>query len=191
MAKDFQRLINHLRAMELPVIGEANSSWGSGAPGHRDKIRLDAQTELIRAGETEVSDLTDLAKIPRPHSWSLSITHAQNLGAWIAVKRPMRIGLDIEVAARIRPAILERVCSSHEIAAAPRPEFLWSAKEAYFKALENEQPAAITELEISGWAAQESGVFAFKGAKSAPADGIACFAPPYIYAVCLVRRESN
>ena len=62
------------------------------------------------------------------------------------------LGFDLETLTRLTPAIIERVSHPFERASAPDPRFLWSAKEASFKAsLGPQQPVAITEIRIEKW----------------------------------------
>src|SRR5205085_2510007 len=94
---------------------------------------------------------------------SVSISHTTNFGGWIAVPRPAQIGWDVELAERIKMPIIQRVCSKEEIAEAPRPEFLWCAKESFYKALEDQQPPTIIDLSIAEWTSLAPDMWSFKG----------------------------
>lgn len=184
MAEGFHRIVAELGKQQSSAIGACNPLWGSAAANHRTMIRQDAGSALH-------VDLSDLKSIPRPKDWSISISHAKGLGAWIAIKRQALLGFDIELNERIKPEIIERVSTKEEIVAAPNPNFIWCAKEAYYKALEEAQPAAVTQLEIFGWETLGENLFSFEGRKSSPGKGLLVFHAPYIYAVCLISSVPN
>lgn len=191
MASSFPGIIEELRRLDASVFGESHSGWGSESEGHRQEIRLNLQNALAKAGAQDLEQITDLRKAPRISDFSISISHTKGFGAWLACERPNRIGFDIENAARISREVCARVCSETEMSAAPRFEFLWCAKEAYFKALEKDQPAIITPLRISNWEKQKEGLFAFEASYAQPAYGFVLELPPYILAACLIRDVSS
>jgi 4'-phosphopantetheinyl transferase EntD len=190
MAADFSGIIAQLKRSEPSLFGAGLEGWGSDAQGHREKIRMDLKAALLEAGESEHPGLTDLRQPPRPAKFSVSISHTQGFGAWIACARPQRIGLDIESRARIKREIVARVSTPSELAAAPRFEYLWCAKEAYFKAMENDQPATISHLEVSGWR-ERDGLFTFTGGKAISVEGFVLEFSPYILAIALNRGVST
>lgn len=191
MAPSFPGIIEELKKLDASVFGESHAGWGSENQGHREKIRLNLQNALAQAGTKDLESLTDLNKAPRPEGFSVSISHTKGFGAWVACERPNRIGFDIEQAARISREICARVSSEAELQEAPRFEFLWCAKEAYFKALENDQPSIIVPLQISGWEKRREGIYAFEASHALPGYGFVIELPPYILAVCLIRDVSS
>lgn len=154
MTSIFSHLLQTLNAQIGGLRGEGHPQWGSQASDHRDQIRQSIARNLPGLNRTDLSDLTDLQKPPRPDGWCVSISHTQNWGGWMAVRRPVQIGWDVELKARIRVSVVERVSSKKELGDAPRPEFLWCCKEAFFKALEDDQPQTIPELTIADWQSQ-------------------------------------
>lgn len=191
MAPSFPGIIEELKKLDASIFGESHSGWGSENEGHREKIRLNLQNALAKAGAQDLELITDLKKAPRPANYSVSISHTKGFGAWLVCERPNRIGFDIENAARISKEICARVSSETEMQEAPRFEFLWCAKEAYYKALEKDQPAIITPLRISGWEKHKEGLYAFEGNHSHPSYGFVLELPPYILAACLIRDVSS
>jgi 4'-phosphopantetheinyl transferase EntD len=190
MAADFSRIIEELKRGEPSIFGASDEGWGAEIQGHREKIRRDLKAALLKAGEPEHEALTDLKQPPRPVKFSVSISHTKGFGAWIACPRPHRIGFDVENQARIKCEIVERVSTPSELKAAPRFEYLWCAKEAHFKAMESDQPATISRLEISGWK-EKNGLFTFEGGKTIPVEGFVLESPPYILAIALLRGVST
>lgn len=191
MAPSFPGIIEGLKKLDGSVFGESHSGWGSENAGHREKIRLNLQNALAKTGAQDLESITDLSKAPRPAEFSVSISHTKGFGAWIGCERPNRIGLDIEQASRISREICARISSETELNQAPRFEFLWCAKEAYFKALEKDQPSIMVPLKISSWEKQRAGIYAFEGSHTLPAYGFVIELPPYILAACLVRDVSS
>jgi 4'-phosphopantetheinyl transferase EntD len=190
MAADFSRIIEELKRSEPSIFGASCEGWGAEIQDHREKIRSDLKTALLKAGEPEHESLTDLKKPPRPTKFSVSISHTKGFGAWIACARPHRIGLDVENRARIKREIVERVSMPSELKAAPRFEYLWCAKEAHFKAMECDQPATISQLEISRWK-EKNGLFTFEGGKTVSVEGFVLELPPYILAIAFLRGVST
>ncbi len=191
MADGFQRIIQELRKHEPRLLAGQSAEWGAEQSSYRQKIRAGAEARLKEAGENDVAAIKNLNAHPRPANWSLSISHTKGLGAWIASPRPVHAGLDIEVGDRISQAVIARVCGNQEIKSAPQPEFLWCAKEAYFKALENHQPPTIAQLEISRWKKLGENLYSFQGSKALHGEGFVLLSPPYIFGACLVRLAAN
>jgi 4'-phosphopantetheinyl transferase EntD len=190
MAPDFSGIIAELKRSEPSLFGAGLEGWGADVPGHREKIRADLKTALLKAGESEHDGLTDLKRPPRPAKFSVSVSHTKGFGAWIACARPKRVGLDVENRDRIKREIVERVSAPFELKAAPRFEYLWCAKEACFKAMESDQPAAISQLEIANWNGK-NGLFTFTGGKTNSVKGFVLELPPYILAIALDRGVST
>jgi hypothetical protein len=179
MAREIHSLIERLRALTPEVRGAGELSWGARGKDHRSQIR-----ESLRA-ELGVEDLEESP--PRPADWSVSISHSRREGGWLAVPRPFRIGFDVEELSRIQPRIIERTCTPQEIAAAPNPAYLWSAKEAYYKALEHEQPEAMTQISIDRWSEIEPGIYEFR-AKNLER-GILIATGESTFAACLIASN--
>jgi hypothetical protein len=158
MASGFSTLIQEIHKIIPSARGEGGAVWKSGAEEHRELIRESMRSSLGGGGFNDSP--------PRPKDWSVSISHCRSFGGWLAVPRPHRIGFDAEESSRVQVRIVERVCSRQEIAECPDPAYLWSAKEAYFKALEHEQPQTITELTVRDWMPMGSGIFHFAPEKN-------------------------
>jgi 4'-phosphopantetheinyl transferase EntD len=154
MADPFSRLIAELK--HHPSLqglrGQCSQTWGSQHTGSRAAIR-----ESLKASQSwsvqDLSLLTDLSLPPRPFQTSVSISHTHDLGGWLSIPRPLQIGLDIELIARIQDRIVGRISSRQEFAETPLKAMLWGAKESFFKALEDEQPDLVTNLTIGDWKA--------------------------------------
>ena len=179
MAQGFSTLMQKIHKVLPSSRGEGQALWNAKALNHREQIRESMRTSLGGGGFGDSP--------PRPLDWSVSISHSSTFGGWLAVPRPHRVGFDVELAERIQPRIIERVCSRQEIAECPNPAFLWCAKESYYKALEHEQPETITQLNVTDWKVIGGGVFTFHPEKNI--SGILVEDAGVYYCACL--RVSN
>lgn len=179
MADPFQRLIGQFA--ESHLIGLGSDAWNSNNPEARQLIRSSAAKKL----HIEGPEVADLSKPPRPEKWSLSISHTHAFGGWVAAPRPLRVGFDVEMAARIKPVTIARISSPREIDEAPDSRFLWCAKESVYKALENEQPDAVTRLHIQGWNCTEE-FWHFTCEGYARLKGVVLRADGLVFAVCTI-----
>ena len=145
-------ILQRLRGEVPGLRGQLSERWGANHADGRLLIRRALTAEL---GGPPQEDLTLRPQLPE---WSLSISHTQDYGGWIAVPSPGRlysIGLDIERRERLNREILARVCTFEELAAAPDPAFLWVAKEACYKALAGPlQPKTMVEVRVHDWSPQ-------------------------------------
>lgn len=172
MSDTFPRLLAEVRALNHAVLGECRPEWGARYPGSRVSIRLAMRGALPALDPADLVDLADMSEPPRPSRWSVSVSHTHDLGGWLAVPRPAQIGWDVELEARIKLSTIERVCSKDELELAPEAAFLWCAKEAFFKALEDEQPAAIPQLTIGDWTAHGVSMWRWRGLGPRNGEGI-------------------
>jgi hypothetical protein len=104
----------------------------------------------------------------------------------MAVTRPLQVGWDVERADRIQIKTVERVCSAEEVAAAPEVGFLWCAKEAFFKALEDEQPLILSALTITGWEAVGVSMWRWQGLGPRNTSGILLHEAPWLLAGAVI-----
>ncbi len=151
MESDFQALLFHLHSLFGTVQGEFQETWGAGQLQSRQRIRQSIFSTLDELTESDTGAILDLSHPPRPDYWCVSISHCDSGGGWLATRRPQQIGWDCEAKSRIQLAVIERVSQTKELETAPDPAYLWSAKEAFFKALEDEQPAVLSNLTIESW----------------------------------------
>lgn len=120
-----------------------------GVRGEFGKLDRAALRRSLRASLGGGEDLLDLTRRPRVDGWFVSVSHTGEVGGWVAARRP--IGFDVERLARLRPELIARIATPHEIAAAaPDARWLWPAKEAAFKAADP-QPKTFTEITILQW----------------------------------------
>jgi hypothetical protein len=179
MAGGFQRLIAQVHKHHPELRFQGTSLWGAAEAGYRDNIRASLR-EVLKPEEN------DLSKPPKSNTWSISISHAKHFGGWVAVPLPARIGFDVEEGRRISPAVIERMSTEQERKDCPNPAFLWCAKEAYFKALAQDQPQAITQLNISDWECVEADLYSFKAMPHKPGRGWVLSHEPFLFGICLV-----
>ena len=69
----------------------------------------------------------------------------------------------------------------------PQKSLLWGAKESFFKALEDEQPAVILQLTIDEWESVAPGIWSWRGLGPRNGEGLVIDSEPWILAACLIR----
>lgn len=183
MAADLQRLIELCRLRDRDFQFRVNAQWGSGLEDGRGRLRADIRSTLLPN-----EDISHLNARPRMNSHSVSISHTQGLGGWVSVRRPLRVGFDIERAERLTPEVIRRISTPDEINRSPDYRLIWTAKESAFKALDDGQPAVISKIELGSWSAVGDNLFYFNLASSSSADGIALILNEYIYSICFLKN---
>jgi phosphopantetheinyl transferase (holo-ACP synthase) len=150
MAHDVLGILNRIQQFESRAVGEFNEQFAAATGDFRKRIRQSIRERL----SPETESLMNLDLLPTLPDWSISISHCQSLGGWIAIPKPNGIGLDIERLDRITTKVVNRIAQEGELDNIPDPLLLWCAKESYFKALGPAQPIAITQLRIEKWVAE-------------------------------------
>jgi hypothetical protein len=129
--------------------------WGSHSPGFRARIREAIRDRLARERELsseELRGLEDLSNPPGLSRGSLCISHCAALGGFAIGEGKGRVGLDVELASRVRREHAARVAAVGEVDPAPSPVHLWTAKEAAYKALcERSEPFYLNDVVIGNW----------------------------------------
>lgn len=189
MMDAFERLLNQARKTEPTVQGQWSLNWGAQTLHSRTQIRTAISNALQDLGDADIQALENLGETPHLHDWSVSISHTHNAGGWFAAHRPTQIGWDVERCERIKPVILQRVCTEDEMTAAPESAFLWCAKESFFKALEDFQPVAIPQLTISDWHRVEQNLWSWRGFGPRNGTGFLVAQDEWLLAVSLVVPE--
>lgn len=181
MADGFQRLITAF-FKDVKLFGGMLSG-----PDLRQRIRRSIADTLPDLNPSEQEALLNLRQSPpQALGWSISISHAHNIGGWIGAPFPAKVGFDIECLERITHQLVKRISSDEELNSSPDPRFLWPAKEALFKL--KSKPAevkVISQVSICKWTELPDGLFAFTG--SAQETGVVSLEGPLIYAGCLVK----
>jgi hypothetical protein len=182
VADQFQRLIDKVREFHPSVLAVA----GTGTID-RNIIRASLALGLPHLTDDEKALMLDLNHRPSLPDWSISVSHSPVYGGWVAIERPWQIGFDLESLPRIQPATVARIAAPDEIAASPDTRFLWSAKEAYFKALETYQPLTISELKIGEWELKGENFWTYRGYGEHPGQGYLCVYGELLIALSLVH----
>lgn len=134
------------------------SEWAAGHPNNRQKIRTDiAQQYTKHFSREQLALIHDLSLIPKAEIGFFSISHCPEVGGYSYSK--FQHGFDIERIHRISDPILRRTASEKEYELAPKKYYLWSAKEAAFKALNrssssDQNDLLITDLHCVNWKPQ-------------------------------------
>lgn len=184
MAYDVLGVLKRLQAFEPGLVGVFSENFSAATSAYRIRIRQSIRKRLAPQAE----ELMDLEKLPDLPTWSISISHGEKLGGWIAVPKPYGVGLDIERRERITAKLAERIAQDGELEQIPDPSLLWGAKESYFKALGDLQPTAITQLRIENWIADSTGGWRFSGARM---HGTSFTAVDLVVSAALVQDVSN
>lgn len=183
MAVDISGLIERFREFAPGLEGHLAEEFSSRHKDHRKEIRRALRKSLGLAAEVE-----DLSHPPKPDGWSVSISHCHELGGWVAVRDPRKIGFDLEVRDRLHPRLIERISNPGELDKIPDGCYLWCAKEAYFKALAKDQPVAVTQLYIDKWEPAGPGAFTYKGAGNPIGRGLILNAGPLLVSICIIEK---
>lgn len=132
--------------------------WGSSSPDYRTELRRSLSKYFqIHYPDQVNSTLTDLKKLPATEKYFISISHCPEFGCFVVSSKP--VGLDVERLDRLKREIIERVCTEKELAAAPEPQLLWSAKEAVFKC--SHLYKVLSDAKIDQWQASQNEMFQF------------------------------
>ena len=149
------------RELELPNLEIIlDTQFGSRSSAHRMAIRQEILTRVSNDPK-----LLDLSIVPQQSTYSLSISHTYLSGGFAFSKDPGAIGFDIELTSRILTSAVKRISRyEEEFNEAPAADFLWTAKEASFKALSSGHLNVfkISDTRVTEWLELEPGAFRFK-----------------------------
>ena len=96
--------------------------------------------------------MTDLDILPETADHSISISHGHQYSGFAWTKKPRRIGIDIESSSRIKPPLIERISSKEERERLLTPSYIWSAKEAAWKACQEIYSIEVlSQIETHSW----------------------------------------
>lgn len=131
----------------LMASGLILEEFSSKNPVHRLNIRLGiVESNLLSPADHE--KILDLSQRPKSSDYFFSISHTESFGGY--VQSDQLVGFDIEQSHRVQQKIIQRVSSAAEMASAPGADYLWTAKEAVFKALSLD---VMSRSEILNWQA--------------------------------------
>lgn len=129
----------------LMASGLILEEFSSKNPVHRLNIRMGIVESNVLSKE-ENEKLLDLKQRPKTADWNFSISHSDKIGGYI--QSDQIIGMDIERTERVQKKIIQRVSSEQEMSEAPGSDYLWTAKEAVFKALSLE---VMSQVVVTDW----------------------------------------
>lgn len=129
----------------LMASGLILEEFSSKNPNFRLNIRMGiVESNVLTAKENEL--LLDLNQRPKTADWNFSISHSDKIGGY--VQSDQIIGMDIERSERVLSKTIQRVSSEKEMNEAPGTDYLWTAKEAVFKALSLE---VMSQAVVGDW----------------------------------------
>lgn len=137
------------------------SEFGSENNNHRQLIRLEiVKNHSDRLTVEENKNIQNLELRPVAEKLFFSISHHQTVGGYSASNE--KHGFDVELKSRINDAIVVRISTRAEIFECPDLKFLWCAKEAAFKALDD-SALIISDLNIGSWVSQnKTGLWSYR-----------------------------
>ncbi len=137
---------------------DQSTHWGSSSPDYRTELRrsLNKYFQVYHPDQVNPT-LTDLKKLPVTEKFFISISHCPEFGGFVICTKP--VGFDVERLDRLKKEIIERVCSEKELADAPEPQLLWSAKEAVFKC--SHLYKVLSDAKIDQWQTSQNDMFQF------------------------------
>ena len=138
-----------------------DSQFSSEQNNHRALIRKNIINNYNSyLSVQEKKNIQNLDLLPRSENLFFSVSHNQNSGGFTASS--FKHGFDIELGKRISEKIVTRVSTATEVNSSPDYKFLWCAKEAAYKALENSH-LIISDFEISDWVSQnKTGLWCYR-----------------------------
>ena len=172
-------MIERVRSiLNLPEVQlHTDRAFGSKTPDHRMRIR-----ESIFALYPASPAILNLDQLPNLQGVSVSISHTQTLGGYALSPGLAMIGFDLDLTSRISSSHLQRVSRyQQESKASPGPEFLWTAKEASFKAVAVSLGLRVlADVVILNWVKEDDASYFFEAEHF---KGVAWSAGDYTYAI--------
>lgn len=142
--------------------------------------------ELLSAhGHASPEELLELERRPYHPELHINISHCKDAGLIGWALKPLKIGVDVEQVERIQTHLIRRVSLPGEISEAPRPELLWSAKEAAFKS-RSDAVEVISSVEIFDWHALGDQTWSFKARVAQDKNTVLGAGE-----ICLIQRHST
>lgn len=132
-----------------------DDKWGSDQPEYRTQIRKALVSEVF--GDSDLTHekalkFLDLNELPTHDEIQISIAHCKGIGGWSQAHSKVSIGFDVEESARVDEKLVQRVSKAEELRSAPGSPYIWTAKEASFKALSFlKNLRTMSQLETAQW----------------------------------------
>ena len=151
---------------------------------HKDQRRFLEHLEKKVAPENYTS---------RTHTSKLS---GENYMAY-AQSKTGPLGVDIESRKRNCARACQRVCRQEELSSAPSFQILWTAKEASFKSLENQNknPQTISQIVTSHWQKRSSNTFLFQATDvknpKVFIQGVSALNHSFVLSVARLKKNKN
>ena len=132
---------------------------------NRSALRHTLKSQLDLRGFTDTEPLLALEHLPTHIQLSISLSHTMTSALIGWIKKPYKIGVDIELMDRISMPIIQRVSTTQEIHASSDPRSLWCAKESVFKAL-HPQVQVLSDISIFDWKTIDTSTWSFRARKA-------------------------
>jgi len=147
----------------------------SGVDEYRQIIRKVIIQCLKERNIPVTVELMDLTEPPTDPSVGISLSHGKTCSIFAIDWKNRPLGIDVESPSRITDRLVERVADAAEMEACPDRQFLFSAKEACWKAINKSMNVAtISNVQTSEWEKLNDHVFQFSAqveGKSVPGRG--------------------
>jgi 4'-phosphopantetheinyl transferase EntD len=133
----------------------------AGTPNYREVIRAEIGRILSAKGDN-FKRLLDLERLPSYPDVGVSIAHCPEASCFALDFSGTPIGIDVEKKSRVSLGLLQRICTQREIGACPEAAHLFTAKEAIWKALNQERRwQVISQFEVGDWTHVDKGLYSF------------------------------
>lgn len=129
-------------------------------PNYRELLRKQLFMLLKDKGFSPSEDILDLSKKPEHPDLNISLSHGPTCSVLAWIERDWNMGIDIEEIDRLNINTINRISTPQEVANAPEPLLLWSAKEAVIKAL-YQAGKVMSSVEIINWKNNGEGYWTF------------------------------
>lgn len=138
--------------------------WSSCHEDYRLRIRENLYQDMVQLSEVSRREFEDLSRIPQHEDFHISISHCRTFGGYTYIPKSYIIGFDVECLNRVTTKIINRIKNPKDnFETVVNPAFVWVAKEAAFKAIQNlAHINVIQEVIIHSWNMISANVFEFQ-----------------------------
>lgn len=133
---------------------------------HRFLLREKIIPQLLRLEQTvDKKQILDLTQRPTTAQKNISLSHSQTGSGFAIIDKNFLIGFDVESKSRLNTNLIKRISSSLEITKCPDERFLFCAKEATWKALnELYKIPTLSHIETTHWQQLKSQWYQYQAA---------------------------
>ena len=131
--------------------------------------RLKVREHLVKTINLYTQDEEEIERLrlpglrPRSRVGHLALSHCHLMGGFLlGLQKNVGLGFDVEIVQRISWKAVARISENDELISAPHPSFLWTAKEATFKCLPDNENCTLKDSLISQWSELSNNTYSFR-----------------------------